>query len=101
MAVPSWVSTGRTPRVDAVLARSYETDPTLSAIKKERGYTYSDKITITPERLPNYEAKIKIFFEEHLHTDEEIRCILEGTGYFDVRDASDRWIRKRSAPPPR
>lgn len=42
----------------------------LQALRQERGYDYDDVITVSPDKLPNYEEKIKSFFEEHIHTDE-------------------------------
>eukprot|EP00980_Cylindrotheca_fusiformis_P015867 scaffold4637_cov128-Cylindrotheca_fusiformis.AAC.38 len=69
------------------------TDPRLSQLRDDRGYSYADIISIHPDHLPEFEKKIKAFFEEHIHDAEEIRYILDGSGYFDVRDTKDRWVR--------
>ncbi|KAM9317317.1 acireductone dioxygenase [Gastrophryne carolinensis] len=74
-------------------ADNYENDPELVQMRRDHNYTFMDIITIHKDTLPNYEEKLKIFYEEHLHLDDEIRYILEGSGYFDVRDKQDRWIR--------
>jgi 1,2-dihydroxy-3-keto-5-methylthiopentene dioxygenase len=52
---------------------SPDANPELSALRKDRGYTYVDFITVSRDKLPNYDEKLKIFYKEHLHTDEEIR----------------------------
>lgn len=65
---------------------TYKTDGVLDKLKRERGYAYEDEMVCTKEGLPNFEEKIKSFYTEHLHADEEIR-------YFDVRDNLDQWIR--------
>ncbi|XP_030211969.1 acireductone dioxygenase [Gadus morhua] len=74
-------------------ADMHENDPELEKIRKDQGYSFSDVITIQKETLPNYEEKLKMFFEEHLHLDDEIRYILDGQAYFDVRSVCNRWIR--------
>ncbi|MCD9558574.1 1,2-dihydroxy-3-keto-5-methylthiopentene dioxygenase [Datura stramonium] len=74
-------------------ADKYETDEELNKIRESRNYLYMDIIEVCPEKLRNYEDMMKKFFEEHLHIDEEVRYCLAGSGYFDVRDRNDAWIR--------
>ncbi|XP_048497489.1 acireductone dioxygenase 1 [Beta vulgaris subsp. vulgaris] len=74
-------------------AKNYENDPELEKIREERGYNYFDILDLCPEKVENYEQKLKNFYTEHIHADEEIRYCLEGSGYFDVRDKADRWVR--------
>ena len=39
-------------------------------MRVERGYDYEDTCTVSWETMPNYDEKIKSFFEEHIHSDE-------------------------------
>nr|POE50561.1 1,2-dihydroxy-3-keto-5-methylthiopentene dioxygenase 1 [Quercus suber] len=73
--------------------RLRENDEELRRIREARGYNYMDLLDLCPEKVDNYEEKLKNFYTEHIHADEEIRYCLEGSGYFDVRDKDDRWIR--------
>ncbi|VAH10970.1 unnamed protein product [Triticum turgidum subsp. durum] len=70
-----------------------ESEEELAKIRKDRGYNYMDYLDICPGKLANFEEKLKNFFTEHMHADEEIRYCLEGGGYFDVRDKDDKWVR--------
>jgi len=68
-------------------------DARLAQLRDDRNYSYADIITIHPDCLPGYTDKVKSFFEEHIHDAEEIRYILGGSGFFDVRNKQDRWVR--------
>ncbi|KAH8170789.1 ARD/ARD' family protein [Sarocladium implicatum] len=90
---------GRQVDVDALkkLGVLYYRLPELDGVNKvaeERGYKNRDEIVVSPEKMGDvYEDKVKMFFDEHLHEDEEIRYIRGGQGYFDVRSKDDDWVR--------
>jgi len=68
----------------------------VDKLAAERGYRNRDEIIVSPEKMGDvYEEKVKSFFHEHLHEDEEIRFVRDGHGYFDVRSADDAWVRIR------
>jgi 1,2-dihydroxy-3-keto-5-methylthiopentene dioxygenase len=67
-------------------------EPILEAFMRERGYVTKDEIQLSPE-TPNLAAIQAKFDKEHLHTDDEVRYVLEGEGIFDIRSTGDRWMR--------
>ena len=79
-----------------------ETQDPLARIAKERHYKHIDIVTLNLVLFNNdidaYNAKMQQFYKEHYHEDEEIRYIVEGEGYFDVRDKNEQWIRTKLYP---
>lgn len=77
-----------------VLYRRCPSIENVNELARERGYKNRDQVTVSPEAMGEvYEDKVKSFFHEHLHEDEEIRYIVDGAGYFDVRGKEDEWVR--------
>lgn len=67
-------------------------EPLLDAFMKEHGYLTRDEVRLS-EATPNLAAILAKFDAEHLHTDDEVRYVLEGEGIFDIRSHDDRWMR--------
>lgn len=81
-----------------LIAGHYAELDAVNEIAKERSYKNRDEIIVSPDAMGDiYESKVKMFFNEHLHEDEEIRYVLDGSGYFDVRsdlpETDERWVR--------
>ncbi|KRX05187.1 RmlC-like cupin domain [Pseudocohnilembus persalinus] len=70
-----------------------EDNQTLQKIRNERGYKNYDIIEISEKKSKNYKQMLETFKQEHIHYDEEIRYIIDGSGYFDIRSHEDKWIR--------
>ena len=43
-----------------------ENSPMVEKIRQERGYNYKDVITVSPEKLENYEAKVGALLLQNL-----------------------------------
>lgn len=59
----------------------FNVTPDVSALAPHaRTLPVQEIVHISPTMLPNYDEKIKMFYEEHIHSDDEIRYILDGSG---------------------
>jgi 1,2-dihydroxy-3-keto-5-methylthiopentene dioxygenase len=67
-------------------------EPALAELCAQKGYVARDEVALSPT-TPNLQLLKDKFKDEHLHTDDEVRFVLEGAGIFDIRSADDRWMR--------
>lgn len=85
-----------------VFYRKIESMDELNDIAKKRGYKNRDEITLNLDSFSGdveaFNKKMAMFYTEHYHEDEEIRYIVDGEGYFDVRGKDERWIRAQLDP---
>ena len=64
----------------------------LDALRAAQGYIQEDEVALSAE-TPDLEAIRAKFWDEHRHTEDEVRFVLEGEGVFDIRSRDDRWMR--------
>ncbi len=58
-------------------------DPEIQRLYKERGYQTADVVTLYPD-TPNLDAMLAKFDKKHIHTDDEVRFIVQGRGVFTL-----------------
>jgi len=66
-------------------ATNNDLDPLLAELREDRNFSYADIITVT--------SRVDSFWNEHFHEFDTIRYIVNGSGYFDLRDVNDEWVR--------
>jgi 1,2-dihydroxy-3-keto-5-methylthiopentene dioxygenase len=64
----------------------------LEGIMKQNGYVTMDQVKMWPE-MPNFQALCDKFVGEHLHTDDEVRFVVGGSGVFEIRSLDDKWMK--------
>ncbi|ODV69222.1 Acireductone dioxygenase [Hyphopichia burtonii NRRL Y-1933] len=82
-----------------VIYRYIDSEDKLNELAKERDYKNRDQVSLNlgsfNDDIEAFNNKMAQFYKEHYHEDEEIRYIVSGEGYFDVRDQGDKWIRTK------
>ena len=76
----------------AVPTNPSDYQPVLDELSKQHGYHTQDIVELSPD-MENLDAICAKFDPEHLHTEDEVRFVLEGAGIFDIRSNDDRMFR--------
>jgi 1,2-dihydroxy-3-keto-5-methylthiopentene dioxygenase len=57
--------------------------PEIERLKSEQGFVTADVINVTPD-TPGLDAMLQKFDKEHLHTEDEVRFTVRGSGVFHI-----------------
>lgn len=97
-----WLDDGTTLTADELRAHDVlyqsvgitpeEYQPVMDELKQQHGYITQDVVELSPE-MPNLKEICAKFDPEHLHTEDEVRFVLDGEGVFDIRTKGDRMFR--------
>ncbi|CAN0449006.1 unnamed protein product [Laminaria digitata] len=61
----------------------------IAALKERGGYQSADVIALHPE-TPNLDTLLAKFDKEHLHTEDEVRFVVDGRGVFTIHGEDDK-----------
>ena len=75
-----------TPELQQAILNTFK--PEIDALSEKRGYKSSD-IVVLSKQTPNIEELLKKFVDEHHHTEDEVRFIVDGEGVFTIKGPSD------------
>ncbi|HEU4965433.1 MAG TPA: cupin domain-containing protein [Bacilli bacterium] len=75
-----------TPELQQAILDTFK--PEIDALSEKRGYKSSD-IVVLSEKTPNLEDLLVKFVDEHHHTEDEVRFIVDGEGVFTIKGPKD------------
>ena len=62
--------------------------PEIETLKARHGFVTADIINVVPE-TPGLDAMLQKFDKEHLHTEDEVRFTVKGSGVFHINPTGD------------
>ena len=63
-------------------------DPEIQRLKEAHGFVTADVINVNPE-TPGLDDMLSKFDKEHLHTEDEVRFTVKGSGVFHINPEGD------------